>query len=45
MFIDKFNAVVKIDSDHPLAIAQQAKGSAPSEVPSEVPSGRRARGR
>jgi hypothetical protein len=27
MFIDKFNGVVLIDEDHPLAVAQRAKGA------------------
>lgn len=27
MFIDKFGGVVKINDDHPLAIAQRAKGA------------------
>ncbi len=36
LFIDKFQRVVKIDSDHPLAIAQLAKDTAGSSSAAEA---------
>lgn len=32
MYVDKFGAEVLIDEDHPLAVAQRAKGEAPSST-------------
>jgi hypothetical protein len=36
MWIDKFGGVVKIDSEHPLAIAQREKDAAAPKVVPEV---------